>query len=66
MDGLSVRRRSLIFLSVRGDLKIAALMFFTPRFAFLCPFFLDIMETTLLALIQLFVGFVSIFDHIVI
>ena len=53
-----------ILLRVSRDLDITAFVLLAPRLAFLGPFFLDIVKTALLALIQLLIFLLDYFDHV--
>lgn len=54
-----------IFYSMRGDFKIAAVILAAPLFAFLRPFFLYIVKSARLALINLLFVFFYFYNHII-
>ena len=53
-----------IFLGVSCDLDIATFMLPAPCLALLGPFFIGIMKTALLALMQFFIVLFDDFDHV--
>jgi len=55
---------SLFFFSEFGYFQIAALMFSAPSLALLCPFFILILETTLVTLEERFVLLFDFSNHI--